>query len=564
MRCCSRAFVFFSLLLSIAVAFSGSCLRNSTDDALKSIEDYLPSYPDSALSSLLAIDSAYLSSRDLRARHALLYAMALDKSSVDTTDIRIIMPAVEYYGKRGSADQKMKAFYYLGRIQENGGDVNSAIISYVNSESSFPHAKDTSFMGLVLFSISDIYRKSYYYDKALEYAQRGLDCFSSARDTSHYYLALGHLADLYRAIREWHSADSLYQAMLPHIERDTAYLSAFLSSYALMKTLQPNPDPNGAVELLRRKVDLGRNLSRKDYGVYALASKLSGDESTCQAILSMLDRHPHLESDNTRYQRYRIAEMQGDYAQAIELLKASYVEQDSIVAKVMRQSVVRSMEEYFEHQSAEKELKLQARQRGWAGIVLILILAIILLIVYFIRKREKAAKEAANLLQAADETQRMLHQEKTLLETDLSRLQRQFICFYRTELERIGSICEAYTKAKDRREIARLEVLYRRVERIVERINMDSESFDVLEQQVNQYLDNVLIHMKEDLKKTGKLSFVDERFLCYTVMGFNPSTIAVLLGIELSYVYVKKGRIKSRLNRVSSPYQDQYAIYFGK
>jgi hypothetical protein len=93
---------------------------------------------------------------------------------------------------------------------------------------------------------------------------------------------------------------------------------------------------------------------------------------------------------------------------------------------------------------------------------------------------------------------------------------------------------------------------------------MDSESFDVLEQQVNQYLDNVLIHMKEDLKKTGKLSFVDERFLCYTVMGFNPSTIAVLLGIELSYVYVKKGRIKSRLNRVSSPYHDQYAIYFGK
>lgn len=82
--------------------------------------------PDSALAALESIDAMSLRTAPQRARYSLLYTMALNRNWIDTTDLRVIRPAAEYYERHGSNDYKMKMFYYLGTVQHNCGDLETA------------------------------------------------------------------------------------------------------------------------------------------------------------------------------------------------------------------------------------------------------------------------------------------------------------------------------------------------------------------------------------------------------------------------------------------------------
>ena len=68
-----------------------------------------------------------------RAQFALLYAIAIDKNYIDTTDFGVIRPAVEYYLNHGTAWQKMLTYYYEGRILFNAKRDAEAIISQMRA-----------------------------------------------------------------------------------------------------------------------------------------------------------------------------------------------------------------------------------------------------------------------------------------------------------------------------------------------------------------------------------------------------------------------------------------------
>ena len=92
------------LLLSFYLT---SCQKSEAERLMNGIETYIQTRPDSALAVLSQIDTLSLRYPKERAQFALLYSIALDKNYIDTTDIRVIRPAVEYYSKHGTAWQKM-------------------------------------------------------------------------------------------------------------------------------------------------------------------------------------------------------------------------------------------------------------------------------------------------------------------------------------------------------------------------------------------------------------------------------------------------------------------------
>ena len=156
------------ICILVLVVLLAACSRD-TARVLDEAEGYMQPHPDSALATIRAIDTTTLTTRSLRAHYALLHAIALDKNWIDTTDVGVVMPAVDYYAKHGTADEKMKAYYYLGRIQYNGHDPNSAIISYTQAEIASGESQDEGFKGLLAMSMSDIYKSAHYADKELEY-----------------------------------------------------------------------------------------------------------------------------------------------------------------------------------------------------------------------------------------------------------------------------------------------------------------------------------------------------------------------------------------------------------
>ncbi|MBO5194183.1 MAG: hypothetical protein J6B62_04740 [Bacteroidales bacterium] len=117
------------LVIMAAILAVCSCgKREMTKQCLANVGSYISEKPDSALAVLESIDRASIRGQRMKAEYSLLYAMALDKNYIDTTDVSVVMPAVKYFDTHGPEDKAMKAWFYLGREQENGGEYEDAII----------------------------------------------------------------------------------------------------------------------------------------------------------------------------------------------------------------------------------------------------------------------------------------------------------------------------------------------------------------------------------------------------------------------------------------------------
>ena len=256
----------YCMTFVLAMALFASCASHRTGATLGDVETYIQARPDSALATIRAIDTTTLTTPKLRAHYALLHAMALDKNWIDTTDVGIVMPAVEYYAKHGTADQKMKAYYYLGRIQQNGHNPNEAIISLAQAETASAKSTDDAFKGLLSMVMAEIYKSAHYSDKEREYIEKGMALFQKANDRTHYNLSFGRLAMNYQEKMDWQMADSLYQQGLILAESDSVAMRMFIAHYAAMKVIQTEPDPQGAINLLNRfHFDYKTTLPPKEY-----------------------------------------------------------------------------------------------------------------------------------------------------------------------------------------------------------------------------------------------------------------------------------------------------------
>ena len=124
---------FWSILFIVICLASCNSHSEHWDDTLSQVESYIEERPDSALVVLEQIDLSELSGKEEKAKHALLYSMALDKNFIDKTDFDVLQPAIDYYEDNGSATDKLRTCYYQGRIYQNLGNDAAAMECFVNA-----------------------------------------------------------------------------------------------------------------------------------------------------------------------------------------------------------------------------------------------------------------------------------------------------------------------------------------------------------------------------------------------------------------------------------------------
>lgn len=86
---------------------------------LDKAEMYLTTAPDSAFVALDSLDRSLLNTKELQARHALLYSQALEKVGIEVYNDSIIHIALDYYSAVGDSENTQKARACLDRINEN-------------------------------------------------------------------------------------------------------------------------------------------------------------------------------------------------------------------------------------------------------------------------------------------------------------------------------------------------------------------------------------------------------------------------------------------------------------
>lgn len=195
------------LLLCLAFFCIASCYDTLTQKTLEDVESYIQERPDSALHVLESIDTTFFKTQSAAARYSLLQAMALDKNYIDTSDIKVILPASRYYPHTFDGKRKFLTWYYQGRIYENAGDYDNAMESLVRAEK---YAKHTSEVYITrLFAAQErIYIDLLSFSQALDAVNKMLVHAEKSGDIYNYGVALLDKAALYISMKKYPEADS--------------------------------------------------------------------------------------------------------------------------------------------------------------------------------------------------------------------------------------------------------------------------------------------------------------------------------------------------------------------
>jgi tetratricopeptide (TPR) repeat protein len=150
------------------------------------METIIEERPDSVFNVLQAIDTDELIGDEERAKHALLLSMAMDKNYIDRTDFEVLQPAIDYYEDNGSATDKLRTYYYQGRIYQNAGNNALAMECFVNALDKGVESNDNLTKARILVAQSTIYYSLYELDNFIETSIRAASYFKQEEKYSSY------------------------------------------------------------------------------------------------------------------------------------------------------------------------------------------------------------------------------------------------------------------------------------------------------------------------------------------------------------------------------------------
>lgn len=537
-----------------------SCVGGRVDTPLDEAESLMAQRPDSALVVLESMDTSSIRTRSDKAKYSLLYSMALDKNYIDTTDTRVIMPAVKYYKRHGTQDDRMKALYYLGVAQFNGKHYQDAVISFFEAVNCSSDSQDLVFRGLIFSAISDTYSEDYNYAEDVRYANKAYDCFHQAGDSTRMWITEGRLAALYDDNQKWAEADSLYSQFLSTPVRDSSVFAdnAFLA--AKHYVLRPGPLPERSRELFRQSVyEMGGAPSLVDYCVYAYACELCGDTKEADGIVSQVKAVDDI-SGPVEIWLYYIDKHRGNSKAALKHFENTIAAQDSIVVSSLKQSVSKARSEYY--QTKADLLKKDNEARGqWimtASIVFLFILFAMLEL--YLRGRRQWLRRTEEMTAINDVvscqvsllSEKSTEMERKIEERDksLSHLQKAYVALHKDRYSMLSDLCSAYWRPDGSQSQRQL------LEKTKETLSLfEGDNQNELEAMINDYDDGIISKLRSDIPALGE---TDIRFICYFILGFDAKTVACMTGYAVSSVYTKKNRIGNTILKSSSTFKEEY------
>jgi tetratricopeptide (TPR) repeat protein len=231
----SRKALFFSAFLAvIALVAVSSCDGGAVSGRLGEIESYIEKRPADALESLKSIDASTLVRRADKAKYALLMAMALDKTYVDTDDFSVLQPAIDYYDKNGSPTDKMRTAYYEGRIYSNRGEMTSAMRSWLRAVDVGDKSEDVLTKARTYFAMGNVYSRLFQWDKYVDTYIKAAELFEAGGVERSYHHSILRVASGYSALgkadeaKEWlDKATALYDSMSD--SNKSTYFSTYLT-----------------------------------------------------------------------------------------------------------------------------------------------------------------------------------------------------------------------------------------------------------------------------------------------------------------------------------------------
>lgn len=307
------------ILLLITIVVFAACDRNTPIlEQMDMAKNLMNTKPDSALTILENIPVTNIKGKEIAARYALLKSMALDKNYIDTTTFDVLQPAIDYYLKKGSPDEKLRTYYYQGRIYQNQGDDDSAMQSFLNGRDLKQVVTDSLLLAHTLVAQGTLYLKQY---KINEFVQNNIEA-------ARLYGAIGkgifeiksytNALDGYVMLNNQSPADSLLSICIPLVQKNPdgeVYLFTSLLTYTIKFS-----SPDDLKSFLDKYQDF--ELSKDETMNFARGYSKIGEYDKALNILAEISPAAFT-MDSLKYAsvKFNILDEQGKYKEALHSYK---------------------------------------------------------------------------------------------------------------------------------------------------------------------------------------------------------------------------------------------------
>lgn len=400
------------LVLTLLLSTLASCNGDSVIDAqMNKAENSMIQHPDTALSILCRIDETQLKTEKERARYALLKSMALDKNYIDTTSFDILQPALDYYLKKGSANEKLRTYYYQGRIYQNRGNNDSAMQSFMRGREFCGQASDTLTMANLLVAQGTILYTTYKFDDFIKVNLEAAELYKKSGHPDYEILSIANVLDGSILNGDKNLTDSIMSIANNKVNNYPEYASA-ISPYVLLYAITFGGRED-IMDVLNyyNSVDTIKDVDRIDI---AQAYCKIGDISNAKRILNSVDSTSDIKN-SLKYLAVmsEIMEKTGDYAGALNAYRNFSTTIDSIHQNIFSHDLLFAKERHEMEKS--NIMKLQKRDKViWFSLCFAFLLLIIAGYIYYHYRLSKAK----NLLKEQENKRLQLEQENLKRENE--------------------------------------------------------------------------------------------------------------------------------------------------
>jgi len=594
------------LLLSLLLLTGCNDPKHVTD-ALIRAEALMNEHPDSAWTVLNAISPDEMGQNRTRARYALLYTQAQDKTYRDETNDSLISVAVDYYRDTDDVRRKFLSYYYKGRVYTNAKDYLNATSCYMEAEQLADAVGDDYLSGLLYAELGRIYDIYYDYPKSLEAYQKAASCYERSGKIRHRNYMWLNQSSLLRSMNEYGEAERLLRMTLGSAkeEEDKALIKSCLGDWMMLCIEEERMKE---AQTLYAELVL---MIDEDYVSSSFMGKLAQMYATehnfilANECLEKGWRCAESKSDSVSLYMASsdVYRLQGNGNLAYQELKKGVLLQNKDTRQALQQPVLTAQRDHLSEKLEFEAYKLRMEKRLRLLYILLFSLVIVM-VVYVLSRKLKKEKEKAR--KTIDELNREMQQKdqesRTRVDTLLQELETKdketsaSIHQLRNELKKqeenhhqymvetekfqhdlqdsmlekslraTGMFNESiFTMGEILMDFEHIKAPNTHLESIIKQWKKNyfvgNKALDNLERLVNEFHDDAMIHFRMEVSLPNK---EDYRQVCYLFAGISVKTIAWLMDKNEGGLYKWRLRLRDKLESSDVEHKDLFINLLGK
>ena len=555
----------YTIILAICLT---ACNHHYSEhwETLSHIESYIIKHPDSALIVLEQIDISEVSSKEERAKHALLLSMAMDKNYIYKTDFKVLQPAIDYYEDNGTTTDKFQTYYLQGRIYQNQGNETEAMILYAQAKELLSGIDAPFLVGQLHTEIGNIYRSNYDYTKSLEAYQTAYDLYVKAGLESH---AAYTLLDI--GLSYWNLEDNakgieyINEALQIAIKLHDEYLE--MICYQNIVFLCDDIDAVGrcgsVVEALVNRYDIEKFGSGALVAIASYYAEVEEYDRMAEYIGRAWSNTTNAkDSINVYLTQADILKRTGKPEEALQYFEAGVKLQNREVRSSLKQPIETTQKEYFQQQAEHNAYRLKKDRELYITLGIIALLALIVVAMYIRHRMLSKDLEISKYMVLSSELQSAIRDREDKLSaisehissqeeahnTLVSDMHRQIAELFEKQYELLDKLSNTYYETQGVSK--EKENIFKQVKSEIDKFATDKRSIAQLEKIVNTYKRNVIGLVRSEIPN---ISERDITLLCYVYAGFSAKSISVFIGETTSNILTRKSRLRSKIAKLETP-----------